>query len=176
MNISYVIRLIILLMLSTLYACGGGGSGDNDPPNISKATLDVTSELQTFALGGSGTLSAFVIVDGDTANRVEMIIDSNTASSATATIPSLSKALHTVVISYEYTDSTGTIVLATTSNTVDLSSGSATMDFATTDYDLASYDDDNDGVSNAAELAAGTNPRDGSCVIGISIIGSCTIG
>ena len=167
-------KFILSLAFVTLYACSSGD--DNASASNSKATTEMPSALQKLTLASGGTLSAYVTIDGDTANRIEMTIDDTGSGSAFASIPGLSLELHTIVISYEFTDTNGTIVLATASNTVDLSSGSGSMSFAETDYDLSSYDDDGDGISNAAELAAGTDPRDGACVIGSSIIGDCTLG
>ena len=104
---------------------------------------------------------------------VHALINNNTATGA---IPGLSRDVHTVKIEFEYTDSSNnTVTVATASTSVDLSSGDGSVSFTDTDYDLASYDDDNDGLSNAEELAAGTSPIDSGCVIGVSLIGNCTL-
>lgn len=156
-------------MLSVLSACGS--SSDNSESN---ATTQMPAALLTIV--GPGTLQAFVTIDGNTAGRTEMTIDGTGTGSASASVPGLSLAVHTVLIEYEYTDGASTITLATASNTVDLSSGSGSISFLATDYDLASYDDDSDGVSNADELAAGSDPLDSDCVLDISVIGTCTLG
>jgi len=168
-----IIFMFAIAMLSTLSACGGS---DNESVDSAKATSELPSGLQKLTLSGGGTLNAYVIIDDDTENRITMTIDGTGAGSASASIPNLSRSVHTVTISYEYTDGTGTIVLATATSSVDLSSGSASLGFAAGDYDLDSHDEDGDGISNAAELAAGSDPRDGDCVVGSSVIGSCTIG
>lgn len=170
-----IVKLIFsFILLSSLYACGSGNNGKNN------TTTEMPSELQKLTLTGGGTLAAFVTVDGNAANRIEMTIDGTGAGSASASIAGLSLAVHTIVISYEYTDGVGTIVLATASNTVDLTSGSGNLSFAAGDYDLATYDDDSDGISNAAELATGSDPRvdegNGPCVFGTSTIGNCVLG
>lgn len=173
MKNSYINRIlkffITLVLFNTLYACGS-----NDATVTSNATTELPAELQKLTLTGGGTLSAFVSVDGGA--RIEMTIDPTGAGAASASIPSLTLASHTVTITYEYTDGSGTIVLATATNTVDLSSGSGSLSFAAADYDFASHDSDGDGISNAAEIAAGYDPRDGACVLGLSTIGSCTLG
>jgi len=168
-----IFKLMISLLFVSLYACS---SDDNVASTSSKATTEMPSELQKLTLSGGGTLAAYVTIDGDTANRRTMSIDGAGSGSASASIPGLTLAPHTIVISYEYTDTNGTIVLASASNTVDLTSGSGSLSFVAADYDLDTYDEDGDGISNAAELAAGTDPRDDACVIGASIIGDCTLG
>jgi len=173
MNINYIqktFRVIIsLVLLNTLYACES-----NYATGTSNTTTEMPAEIQKLTLASGGTLSAYVSVDGGA--RIEMTIDPAGAGSASASIPSLSLASHTVTITYEYTDINGTVILATATSTVDLTSGSGSLSFAATDYDFASHDSDGDGISNAAEIAAGTDPTDGACVLGSSIIGSCTLG
>jgi len=177
MNNDYIkcaIRFFIgLVLLSTLNACG---DSSNTESKSNQATTAMPAAVQKLSGVGGGTLRAFVTIDGNTAGRTEMTIDSTGAGSASASISGLTLAVHTILIEYEYTDGTGTITLASASNTVDLSTGDVTFSFVAGDYDLASYDEDNDGVSNADELAAGTDPRDDACVIGASLIGSCTLG
>ena len=173
MNNKYIHRvlkiIISLVLLNTLYACGS-----NDATGTSNTTTEMPAEIQKLTLTGGGTLSAYVSVDGGA--RIEMTIDPAGAGSASASIPNLTQASHTVTITYEYTDGTGTVILATATSTVDLSSGSGSLSFAATDYDFASHDADGDGISNAAEVRAGTNPNDSVCQLDTSIIGSCTLG
>jgi len=171
-NISEI--FIGFLLLGLLTACGS--SDEAGPEKLSNATTEIPTDLQKLTLPGGGTLRAFVTIDGDTAGRVELTINTVGAGSAAGSFPGLSLTSHTVLITYEYTDGTGTMVLATATSTVDLSSGSGSINFVAADYDLASHDTDGDGVSNAAELSAGTDPRDSTCVLDTSIIGSCTLG
>lgn len=173
-------RIILsLVFLNTLVACGS--SDDNEAAAKNITTTEIPLAVKKLTLSG-GTLRAFVTIDGDTANRTEMTIDTTGTGSASASIPGLSLATHTVIISYEYTDGAGNvIVLATATNTIDLTSGSVSLSFVESDYDLASYDDDGDGISNAAEVAAGSDPLDSTsgstdCVLGTSTIGNCTLG
>lgn len=169
--IKYVICLVLLGLVT---ACG---SSDTPEAKTDNATTEMPGELQKLTLPGGGTLSAFVTIDGNTADRVELTIDSSGAGSASGSFAGLSLASHTVLITYEYTDTSsfGTIILASASTTVDLTSGSGSISFVAADYDLNSHDEDGDGISNAAELANGTDPVDGGCVIGFSVIGSCTL-
>lgn len=168
-------RIILsLVLLNILSACG---DSNNTASKTNQATTEMPAGLQKLSGTGAGTLEAFVTIDGDMINRIKMDIDGTGEGSASASIPGLSLAPHTVLITYEYTDGDGTIILATTPVTdVDLTSGSASISFTASDYNLDAHDADGDGISNADELAAGSDPRDSECVIGISTIGNCTLG
>jgi len=158
--------LILVIAIFALSACGD--SSNSQPTSMTSVTELPSSVL---ILPSGGLLRAYISIDGGA--RTELSISSNTA---TGTIPSLSREIHTVLIEFTYTDTTNnTVTVATASKPVDLSSGDANVSFADADYDLASYDDDNDGLSNAEELAAGTSPVDSGCVIGVSLVGSCTL-
>lgn len=165
----YVIFLAVLGLLS---ACSN--SGNSNTNTIDTAT-EMPGDLQILALSGGGVLRSFVTVDGNTNDRVELIIDSSGAGSASGSFPGLSLAIHSVLITYEYTGSFGTIILASASTNVDLTSGSESINFVAADYNLSSHDEDSDGVSNAEELVNTTDPFDDGCVIEFSVIGSCTL-
>ncbi|MDH5612645.1 MAG: hypothetical protein OEY66_09355 [Gammaproteobacteria bacterium] len=176
-------RIIIsLAFLNTLYACDSSNN-TTAGNNTSVAKTEIPAALQKLTLPGTPgeVLRAFIIIDGS-ATRTEMTIDPAGAGSASASITGLTLAVHTVDISYEYTDAAGTLIVATASKSVDLTSGSGSISFAAIDYDLASYDFDSDSISNAAELAAGTDPRvagaagAGPCVMGTSLLDNCTLG
>ncbi|VAW69791.1 hypothetical protein MNBD_GAMMA09-635, partial [hydrothermal vent metagenome] len=150
--------LSTLLFLSSLYACG---SDDNNTAKItaSNSRIDIPEGLQKLTLTGVGILRAYATIDGDTANRTEMTINPGGAGSASVSIPGLSRAPHTIFITYEYVYSDGTILtLANVSRTVDLSSGSGSLSVAASEYDT-SMDYDNDGISNVKEMAAGSDPQ-----------------
>ena len=166
-----------LALISTLYACDNSNNGTAES-STNLANTEIPSDVQKLILG-TGTLSAFVTIDSG--SPIAMTIDPTGTGSASATIPNLTLAVHTVAITYEFNDGIGTLVVATATNTVDLTGGSGSISFIEADYDLASHDDDNDGISNAAELAAGTDPRvdegtaGGPCVLGTSTLGDCTL-
>ena len=147
---------------------------DNTSSNSQSVITTSVTELPAVVLMllDGGTLRAYVVIDGNLETRIELGIVENTASGE---VPNLSRDIHSVLIQFEYTDSSGnTVTVATASNTVDLSSGDASISFAETDYNI-DYDDDEDGLTNAEELAAGTSPIDSGCILGVSLIGSCTL-
>ena len=159
--------LVFIIGLLTLPACSSGGGGTQ------LATMTTVAEVPTtlLAIPTSGTLRAYVAIDGGVRTELSIV-----SSIATRSIPSLSRASHNVLLEFEFTDSgSNTVTVATASKTVDLSAGDASLTFINADYDLANYDDDNDGLSNATEIAAGTNPMDSGCVLGTSLIGRCTL-
>ncbi len=147
------VGLIVLIMLS---ACG---SNDSQSITTNRTSITIPGNLQKLSTNG-GTLRAYITLDNDTDNRQEMDIDSTGGGSASITISNLSLAVHQVLITYEYTDASGTIILATANDSIDLSAGGqANLNFDENKYDFLSYDQDKDGVSNAKELQIGTNPR-----------------
>jgi hypothetical protein len=163
----------LLALAALLNACGS-----NNNESTSNSTKTVTElPLAALMVPNLNGLSAQIILDGDTASPIALTIDT-TLHTATANIPGLSLASHTIQIIYRYTDSNGTITIAQSAvHTVDLSGGSATYDIPSGNYVTtgADFDADLDGLSNAYELAAGTNPRDASCVVGYSLLDSCTL-
>jgi hypothetical protein len=159
--------LLLVTALFALSACGN--ENNNGPTNSMSSVTELPTAVLTLPSGGQ--LRAYITIDAGT--RSEMVIVANTAATV---IPGLSRATHTVLIEFEFTDSaSNTVTVATATQTVDLSSGNVNISLTDSDYDLASYDDDGDGISNAKELADGTNPVDAGCVVGFSLIGSCTL-
>jgi len=92
--------------------------------------------LQKLALGGGGTLNAYATIDGNADNRIIMSINPAGAGSASVSIPGLSRALHSILIRYEYTTGGITYIVASADKDIDLSTGSAVLNFASTDFDL----------------------------------------
>jgi hypothetical protein len=155
--------LMVVIGLFALSACSENSSSGQPTTMTSVTELPSAVLILPF-----GQLRAYISIDGGA--RIELGINNNTA---TGEIPGLSRAVHNVLIEFEFTDSSNnTFTVATASRDVDLSSGDASISFSDTDYDLDSYDDDGDGISNAAELAALANTE---CVLGSSLIGSCTL-
>lgn len=160
-------RLLILVIgLFVLSAC----SDDSSSGQPTSATSVTELPPAVLTLPDGGRLRAYISIDSD--ERVELSISENTASGK---VPNLTRSTHDVLISFEYTDSSGnTVTVATAKQTVDLSSGDASISFAEGDYDM-DFDFDKDGLTNAEELAAGTSWNDSKCVLGFSLIGSCTL-
>jgi len=94
------------------------------------ATADTVTEIPQAILKldliTDGSLLAWIKIDDDT--RIAMDVNSATGS-VSASIPGLSREVHTVVIEFEYTDGVNTITLATATKTVDLSSGDGSLSF-----------------------------------------------
>ncbi len=148
-----------IIALGTLTACGSDNStSTNITPD--KETITQTAApgpLQKLTLPAGGTLKAFIVIDNDRLNPIAMTIGNDEARTATAVIPGLSRAPHDIVITYEYTDSNGTITLAELSTRVDLTNGDDSIDIGSAPYDF-NFDEDFDTVNNATELLQGTDP------------------
>lgn len=158
--------LVLVIVLFTLSACSENGSSGQ--PTTMTSVTELPSAVLTLPAGG--TLQAFITIG--TAVPVPLTISANVA---TGTF-NLGREVYPVSIEFLFTDSSNvTVTVASYSTIVDLTSGDASLSIADTDYDLDSYDNDNDGISNAAELAAGTDPNGLGCVLGFSLIGSCTL-
>lgn len=153
-------NLISGILFLTLYACSSGDSNTTQNVTDNKTTAELPAGMQKLSLGNNGSLSAYATIDGDTVNRITMDINPAGAGSATLTIAGLTRAIHTITITYEYTSAGVTYIVATAGKSIDLSTGSARLSFFADDYDTQSYDTDSDGSSNAAELKSGTNPSD----------------
>ena len=147
-----------------LSACS---SNNNDTVATAETATEIPQFIQKLALT-DGNLVAWITIDGG-----EPILMDLAGGTASASIPNLSRSVHTVEIKFEFTDGVGTITLATATGTVDLSSGDGSLSFADTDYKI-DYDDDNDGDTNLEEVINGTSPLD--CLLDTSVIDSCTLG
>lgn len=168
----YLIKLFITFaLLINIAACSDDNTGANTE---TVSVTEIPEAIQKFTLTTDGALEAWLIIDG---TRYPMSINSD-AGTATATISGLSRSSHTVSVVYEFTDLNGdTYILADTlPENVDLSSGDASISIDSGDFDTASHDSDGDGISNADEVAAGTDPGDSACLLDTSLLGKCTLG
>lgn len=150
---------ILQLLLSYIFISFLFGCSQVDNQNESKrTTTQVPTQLQKLATNG-GVLSAYVVIDENN-TRIPLDINPEGNGSASVVLPGLSRTVHSIEITYEYTaDATGDIiVLAKVVRVVDLSSGSVNLNIDSNNYNLA-FDDDEDGVINATELLEGSNPR-----------------
>lgn len=139
---------LTVCLLIIVSACNNSNNNISETSSVTQIPVSI-QKLTTLP---SGTLRAWITVDDGA--RTEMTLNRD-AGTASAEIPGLSLTSHDVLIEYEFTDSYGTILLASATTTVDMSSGSTTINFET--YDT-SHDKDQDGMTNIAEFAAGTNP------------------
>ncbi|VAW58941.1 Chitinase [hydrothermal vent metagenome] len=152
-------KLILSLLFLALYACGGGDNSTGQNTSENKTIVELPDGVQKLTLNGEGTLNAYIVIDGDTDKKITMVLDRN-AGTASLVVPALTRELHRIKITYDYTLSGVTYILATASRDIDLSSGATNLSFSITDYQTDPYDDDNDGSSNIAELKSGTDPGD----------------
>jgi len=141
------------VLFSTISAC----SNNSDSAPASKSSLAIPTPLQKLAVNDD-ELKAYVVIDGNENNRIPMTLNRSGQGLANVVIPSLSREAHGFVITYEFTNASGTIILATSSQVVDLTSGSDSITVSANEYDLNTYDEDGDGENNAQELLTGLNP------------------
>lgn len=168
-----------LVLLNVLYACSDSDEGKD--ADILTGSLEIISEMpteiQTISTSGTGALSAYATIGSGTTSRIDMRIDS--ASGTASFRPTrMNEGPVTATITYEYTDDTGTLILATASRDLTVFAGSNSYTIAADDHDLASHDDDGDGVANAQELVEGRDPWGEdpvSCVLGVSTLDNCTL-
>ncbi|VAW56896.1 hypothetical protein MNBD_GAMMA07-1587, partial [hydrothermal vent metagenome] len=128
-------------------------------PLVSKSTLIINTEIPILndAALAAGTLSAFVIIDNDQLNPIELIIDLNTGF-AKVEISGLSSIVHNIVIEFEYTDAEGSLILAQLNTDLDMTLDGVSININRINFN-DNLDDDADGISNLAELLAGSDPR-----------------
>jgi len=172
-NLIYAGTLFLSLLLS---ACSD--SADNKATEHVSA-FKIPAVVQAITPPAGSSLQAFISVDGS--SRQAMTID-NTAGTANITIDGLSLASHTFVIDFELvfdSDPSNPVSLARATLTQSINAGNNTLTVVDSDFDT-SFDDDNDGITNVVEVdtstgGGSTNPSNSDCVIGSSLIGSCTL-
>ncbi len=174
-NMTKFLKLIIsacfILLLS---AC----SSNDDTDTTAETVTEIPQFIQKLALittDPDAELLAWITIDGGTRTQLTIDLVAGTASKSIT----LSRSAHTVLIEFEFTDSVETITLATATKTVDLSAGDANLTFEDADYDIDSYDKDNDGINNVTEIIDGTDPlvaNVSDCILDTSVIGGCILG
>lgn len=152
-----MIKNVVYLLLSFILLSMLGACTTEESQNENKQTvLAIPAPLQKLTTNG-GVLSAYVLIDGDN-TRIPMLIDAEGNGTASVVLPNLTRDVHSVIITYEYTDDVGQIILAQVERVVDLSSGSANLNIDANNYNL-DFDEDGDGITNTRELVEGTDPR-----------------
>jgi hypothetical protein len=172
-NITKTLKLIFsTYFILVLSAC----SSSDDTVATAETVTQIPQSIQALALTSTdGNLEAWITIDNGA--RTPMTIDA-AAGTVSTSITGLSRATHSVLIEFEFTDGVDTITLATVTSSVDLSAGDASLSFADTDYTTA-YDNDNDGIDNVTEIINGTDPLIddiSDCILDTSVIGGCTLG
>ena len=171
-NIIKFLKLIFsVCFILVLSAC----SSSDDTDTTAETVTEIPQFIQKLALtttDPNAELLAWVIIDGGAPILMDLA-----GGTASATIPGLSRLVHTVQIKFEFTDGVDIITLATATKEIDLSAGDGSLSFADTDYDTASHDNDGDGDSNLVEILNGTNPLPATdCILDTSVIGDCILG
>ena len=122
----------------------------------------------------AGNLTATISVNGG--SPMPMTISDTTASSTLNNIPAGETTL-TIVFTYDR-DPFGPLVVASATKSITVTGGTNTINFASGDYDTASFDADNDGISNLLELdeSSVTSPFVSLCIMGIAVLDDCELG
>ncbi len=166
--------LLALIAASMLAGCGSQDNSATDSSDqiISFKIPDVASKLDQT----TGDLTATIAVNGGTPQ--DMVVSATDATVTLSNIP-LGSTDFTIIFTYNL-DPFGPLVVASATQTLNVTAGSNTLTFANADYDTALYDEDGDGISNLAELdeSSTTSPIvvDATCILGTSLIGSCVLG
>ena len=168
--------LVVLLVAFILNGCGSQSdtSGDSSleddnvsfpiPESIMGAKLDQTA----------GILTATISVNGG--SPVPMTISATTASTTLNNIPA-GETTFIIVFTYDL-DPFGPLVVASATKTITVTEGTNTITFASEDYDTASFDADDDGISNLLELneSSATSPLVSLCILGTTVLDDCELG
>jgi len=145
------IRIIFCFLFALfLTACGS----DSSTENSASADLNLPGEIAKLKLSDTGSIRAYVTVDGGT--QTEMTVSGSTAS---IQLSGLSEGSHQFTIKFEYvlnSDPGNPIILAEVTKPGTVSStNNNTLSFVESDFIYADYDDDNDGISNLDEMQSG---------------------
>ncbi len=168
-----------LFVLIAAFTVAGCGSQDETPPQTSTLSFKLSDTLLGSRLDQSaGTLTIFVSVDGGTPQAMTISGDGLTAS---FTLNNLATGSTNFTIDIFFDDGvSGNLQVASGTKTISVAEGGNTLNFVTADFDTASHDADSDGISNLVELdeTSTTDPlvADAPCLLGTSLIGSCTLG
>ena len=164
------ISLFLLLATLTLTACNNQNDSASDTDNVSIKIPDVVSKLDLT----TGTLSATISCpDGN--KQMDIDIESGTASAECSDVPTGSTSF-TVVFTYDLAPF-GPLVVASATQTLDVTSGSNSLVFTAEDYVTASFDEDGDGISNILELDEASTTSPISCTLAVAAaLGTCELG
>lgn len=124
------------------------GCGSDQTPQDSSSSFTLPTVITQARFADSASIHAYLQVDNGL--RQEMLVS---GSNASIEIANLSLGSHQFTISIEYTSGNETLVLAQSSHTADITSGSNTpISFADADYNFQAFDEDRDGISNLDEV------------------------
>jgi len=133
-----------------------------DNPGLALESLSFNVALFDLPSNLNGVMRVFLELDNDRNNREEMNVDVITNNSAFLTLTELEKIDHDILITVEYVDERGIIILATLSEKINLFLGPVVRRVEVNEFNVSAYDEDGDGANNVTELLVGTDPYNGS--------------
>ena len=168
--------LVVLLVAFIANGCGSQSDTSGDslaeddnvifriPESIMGAKLDQTA----------GNLTATISVNGG--SPMPMTVSATTASTTLDNIPA-GETILTIAFTYDR-DPFGPLVVASATKTTTVTEGDNAVTFANEDYDTASFDADDDGISNLLELdeSSATSPLVSLCIMGTAVLDDCELG
>lgn len=159
-----IIGLILtVVLLGPLAGCGGHsetgkeGQTNNIQKPIVKFAKFEKPNVSATGLNTPGELKAFIQFDDG--EKLEMALDDQKASAA---IEGMTKGDHKLSILFEFhSPEYGEITIASAVKQIEIHSGVNNISITKEDYEIAAFDNDNDGVSNLDELSndRATNPN-----------------
>ncbi len=177
-NISKPIYLFALFAAFVLVGCDSQDETAITPTQQSQTlSFKVPDTLLASKLDlSTGTLTATISVNGGAAQPMTISSD---GLSASVTLSNLSTGStdFTIVFTYDI-DPVGPLDVASATKTINVTSGSNTLSFASGDYVTAIFDEDGDGISNIVELdeSSVSSPVVALCELGTAVLGSCELG
>lgn len=165
--------LLCAVLLSITSACSNDGSSSVTVQQQNTGTINMPVGINAANLPADGSLHAYIRVDDQARQELTVDLGGNTISGS---ISGISNGIHTFVIEVVFTYDSGTeVMLATASKQLDVSTGDNNLTIVSSDY-VTNFDSDNDGLTNLEEINNGTPPVDPACVLGTSMLGSCSLG
>lgn len=172
---------IYLFALFAAVALTGCGSQDETSTATVQESQIVSFKVPEAILAGkldlaTGTLTATISVNDGTPQPMTISSDGLTASVTLTAIPTGSTEF-TIVFTYD-NPSFGPLDVASATKTINVTTGSNTLSFASSDYVTAIFDEDGDGVSNIVELDefSVSSPVVALCKLGTAVLDSCELG
>jgi len=172
-------NFMLIPMLALVIVGCGSPIGNNNTNEKNASRVSIPKSIQALALpvdttsftanlfldeGTSAIASATITMDG-----TQKSVDFNDIAVAVGT--------HNFTIKFEVkTANYGLILASALSDTITITAGSSQiLNFNRKNYNF-DYDLDSDLVSNFDEIEAGSPPDDDVCVLGVSLVGYCSIG
>jgi hypothetical protein len=169
----------LFLFITAFLLSGCGSESDSTDAASSGQDEHVSFQLPKAVFGNkldqnTGALGATISVDGS--SPIPMTISGTTASVTLNNIPA-GLTTFTILFTYDLPPY-GPLDVALAYKEIDVTTGNNTVNFQVSDYDTASFDEDNDGISNIVELDenSSTSPVVTLCILGTAQLGECELG